>query len=343
MDINSKALAREWWDDLDGDTHEPGDWDGGDLDVDGLDGVPDPDEGDFQLQDPDDAEFTDTIEDVLEDTFAERDERIEAYSREAGHERVRDELTDRGVIESIRERIRELGTRQEDTPRPEGAVLDMRNVTRRLAGDTTVEEYYRRRVPRPETNVAVGVSLDMSGSMRSDELPAKAAVGAFLFAVQQEGQEVIANAWRAPFNTAEMQILTGPYEPFRWEHLDATKPHGRTPTARGIWECAELLDRTRCRNRLLIVVTDGEPSIKSRDDLATDNSVEESAQTVSDLRRRGFTVVGFGIGRVKAEKLAKVFGEDGCRDVALEDLAGALVDVYEEQVGGVERAGATVV
>jgi Mg-chelatase subunit ChlD len=277
------------------------------------------------------------------DSPADRDERIGDYDGDADHAAVREHLRSTGVMQDVRDALEELGETDEDRPAAEGPVLDMRNVTRRLAGDTTVEEYYRQRQTQPGDEIAVGVSLDMSGSMSSTELEAKGAVGAFLFAVQQAGSDVVANAWRTGTGqTTRIQQITGPYERFQWEHLDSVAPNGADPIARGVWECAQMLEQQPARQRLLVVITDGNPSVTSREDYGDGeyhNAVDEAEDTVADLRDRGLTVVGFGFGSVSEDKLERMFGADGYRYVDLEDLADALVDVFEAQH---DRPGAGV-
>lgn len=95
-----------------------------------------------------------------------------------------------------------------------------------------------------------------------------------------------------------------------------------------------MLEQQPARQRLQVVITDGNPSVTSREDYGDGeyhSAVDEAEDTVDDLRDRGLTVVGFGFGRVSEDKLARMFGDDGYRYVDLEDLADALVDVYEQQ------------
>lgn len=269
----------------------------------------------------------------LSDTPAERDQRIQQYDRNPSHQEVREHLRSTGLIDEIQAAIDDLGESEEQITDPEGAVFDMPNVMRRLAGDTRVKDYYRRRVTVPGDRIAVGVSLDLSGSMASDELEAKAAVGAFLFAVQQAGGEVVANAWNT-HASARVRLITGPTESFRWPHLDSASAGGSTPTGIGVWECGRLLERTRPDHKLLIVVTDGNPNMIGREGDFAD-AVDEAATTVEQLRNRGLTVFGFGFGAVDESKLDRIFGTDdgqGYRYADLSDLADALVELYDREV-----------
>lgn len=307
-----------------------------DLDLDDLGDLEEPpDEGEREHREEirDDPRAWDSgvkEETVLSDTLAKRDERIDEYDRHADHETVREHVREVGLVEDLQERLDELAYEEHEVTSPEGGVLDMRNTIRRLAGDTTVDDYHREWRWRPHDKIGVCVSLDMSGSMSGDELKAKSAVGAFLHVVQQAGGRVVANAWHTEPGGAKVEIVTGPKEPFRWAHLDTTRPRGYTPTGLGVWEAGLLLERVGMRDRLLIVVTDGQPTRRARDG-DYENSVDEAVKTVEQLRNRGLTVVGFGFGRVNVTGLEEIFGADAGRYVTLDELPAALIEAYKEQ------------
>ncbi|QZP37082.1 vWA domain-containing protein [Halobaculum magnesiiphilum] len=298
----------------------------GDLDEEDEDDDSDPSEfleGTWE-DDPEDvdAEAVDTLDD--------RDKRVADYDGDAPNGEIRQYLRETGLATDVQEALAEIGTEEHDEPAPRGSVLDLKNVIRRVAGDTTVDELYRQRRERPGDDVAVGVSVDMSGSMSKAERDAKAAIGAFLFGVQQFGGEVVANAWQGH---GEISHITGSYERFEWRHLDTVSPGGADPIAKGMLECARLLERTRPQEQLLVVITDGKPTVTSRDDGDYSSAVDEAADTVTELRSRGLIVVGFGFGSVKPENLEAMFGADGYRHVDIEDLADGLVEFFAEQVG----------
>lgn len=271
------------------------------------------------------------------DTAPKRDERIAEYSGDASHEAVREFLRGRDVMEDLKREIQQLSVEEYDTTDTEGDLLDMRNVVRRLAGDTTVDDYYRARDTRESGKMAVGVSVDFSGSMAHVEKEVKAAVGAFLFAVQEAGGDVVANAWQAE-GGQRVRLITGPGEEFAWRHLNTSEPGGSDPLAQGAWECAEMLEHCDAEDKLLIVITDGQPTVISRKHDEFSDAVAESSDTVDELRER-FPVVGFGFGDISEENLEDIFGDedldddgDGYRHVEIDDLDDALVDVYREQV-----------
>jgi len=287
--------------------------------------------------DPDDEAKSLRWDDELSDSLESRDARIADFDREASHQKIRERLRQTGTAEDIQDALAELGEREVDTTATKGVTLDMRHVVRRLAGDTTVDDYYRRRVQRAGDELAVGVSLDMSGSMSGDELEAKAAVGAFLFGVQQAGGDVVANAWRSRAPTVFM--LTGPYEQFRWEHLDAVVPGGGDPIAIGMVECARMLDQVRPQERLLFVITDGNPGVTSYRDDEFSSAIKEAAATVEELRGHGLTIVGLGFGSASERNLVRIFGEEFAYDVGdVEALADTLVDAFEDHHPDVDGA-----
>lgn len=264
------------------------------------------------------------------DTPGNRDDRAADYSGDVPHGDVRTHLRETGLAESIRDGLAEAAAQEEERPVAEGDLLDMRNVIRRLAGDTTVEEYYRDRRERPGDDVAVGVSVDNSGSMSGSELEVKAAVGGFLHGVQMLGGEVVANAWHDP-STMKIRLVTGPYEDFRWQHLDSFRPKGGDPIARGMWECAMMLEQTSAAEKLLVVITDGSPTVRSRKSLRgqVSNAEDEAQLTADALRGRGMEVIGLGFGNVREDALERMFGAEYCSHVPLDELADALVDQFD--------------
>lgn len=264
------------------------------------------------------------------DTPGQRDERAADYSSTSPHGEVRSYLRKTGLAETIRDGLAEAAAEEEERPVSEGDLLDMRNVIRRLAGDTTVEDYYRGRRERPGDDVAVGVSVDNSGSMSGDERDVKAAVGGFLHGVQMLGGDVVANAWHDP-RTVQIRLVTGPYEEFRWNHLDSFQPKGGDPIARGMWECAMMLEQTTAAEKLLVVITDGNPTVRSRESLRgqASDAQEEAQLTADELRDRGMEVIGLGFGRVREAALEEMFGAEYSEYVPLDELADALVDQFE--------------
>jgi hypothetical protein len=268
-----------------------------------------------------------TPEERVETTPVEkRDQRIREYDSDAPHGDVRAHVREHGVAEDLQETLGDLGHERHNTTSAEGDVLDMRNVIRRLAGDTTVDEYYRHPTTYPTDDLAVGVSIDMSGSMGKYEQEAKAALGAFLFAVDKLGGAVVANAWQHARDGTKLRMLTAPGERFRWRHLDAVEPGGGDPIARGMSACGDLLQRTTADEQLLFVISDGKPTVNSLDEASYGSVLKEAEHVADRLRRQGVTVFGVGFGSVSEDNLETMFGEEFAVHVELPDLADTLAD-----------------
>ncbi|WP_337653274.1 vWA domain-containing protein [Halomontanus rarus] len=325
--------------DIDGEAGEDELEDGGDeeLDTDGDAVAIDLGDLDLEMDDEDSDSVvifeTDEFEagTEWEDTLEDRDRRIREYDGSAGHEDVRDRLRETGTAEDVQDALEDLGTDEEDVTSPEAGLLDMRNVTRLLAGDTTVDDYYRERVERPADDLAIGVSVDMSGSMSGDELDTKAAVGAFLFAVEKIGGEVVANGWDDVASVAHAYMVTGPYESFAWRHLNSIEPNGGTPTGYGMYECALMLERVHASTKLLFVITDGRPTTRAREDETFGSAMEEAEETAAELRDWGIDVIGIGFGAVSQSNLEQIFGPENSHHVDLEELPDALTEAFADR------------
>ena len=235
------------------------------------------------------------------DSIADRNERIESFSRDNDHTDVRARVRESGVADRIQRRLEELFSSdrrpQAHSVRDErddtglvGGHYDMRQVIRRFAGDTRVRELFYSPSPALNDDVAVCVVLDLSGSMRGNaEVRAKEATGAFLFSIQLFGGEVMAVSF--PGWNAYSNLITAPGEQFRWRHLDAVWASGGTPTSLGIKAGREQLESVTADAKLMLVLTDGGATNPSG-----------TRDLVDDLReRRDWAVFGFGFGAISGE------------------------------------------
>jgi len=283
-----------------------------------------------------DAEFIwtgDSIEvtNVSRYGTVDRDAAVADYESDADHRSIRARVQESNLVDEMKATLAGLSVEEHETTAPTGDLLDMRNVTRLLAGDTTVTDYYRRPTTRPGDDIAVGVSIDMSGSMSRYEENAKAALGTFLFSVQELGGDVVANAWQYQ-EEIEIRLLTAPHEPFRWRHLDAVEPGGGDPIALGMGDCGDLLRATQAEERLLFVITDGKPTVQSLSHRSFDDPIDEAAEVARSLRMLGITVIGVGFGRVRGANLVEMFGDPFAVHVELADLADELARTLVEHV-----------
>ncbi|QCW05238.1 VWA domain-containing protein [Natrinema pallidum] len=329
----------KWLFDPETDDSEPGDPDEDELDLE-LALLAESDDTDDESDLSVDFEWSDdSIRETAVESYSprDRDERIADYSGDAPHGEIRAHVRDRGLAEDMREALQDIATEEHETTAAEGDLLDMRNAIRRLAGDTTIDEYYRRPTTYPADDLAVGISIDMSGSMRSTELEAKAAVGTFLFAVDQLGGSVVANAWHYQNGAVKVRMLTGSSERFQWRHLDGVEPGGGDPIARGMRYCGNLLERTTASEKLLFVITDGKPNVESLPDEDYGSPLLEADHVAGELRQRGTTVIGVGFGSVREDNLITMFGDERSIHAPLEDLAETLADELLDELTGPEE------
>lgn len=273
---------------------------------------------------------------TIYDDCADRDNRIANYSGNAPLADIQQRVRETGVDDAVYSTFLDEFSTRRRRPDPEPGTLNLRQANRMVCGDTTVDPYDEwHQVGGGD--VAVGVSIDMSGSMGEYEVEAKSAVGAFLTGVELFGGDVVANAWQGR-GQPKCYLVTGPDERFRWPQLNVTDPGSADPIAAGMLHCAGLLDQLTAETKLLLVVHDGKPTVLSRPDLDEDTAPDEARETVRELRDEGIIVVGVGFGRVNEGNLAKMFGfddrpnSDGYVHTRLEDLADELVETYSEQI-----------
>lgn len=266
----------------------------------------------------------------FDDTRRERDERAEKYGGSYPSDEIRSFLKQSGIAQRVQEELEDLfsGDRtrsqsirnERDDTGMVGALYDMRQLTRRMAGDLRVRDIYHDPKPGTDDDLAVGIVLDLSSSMAGEpERDAKAAAGAFLFGIELFGGDVVAVSYP---NVSRTQLMTAPGERFEWRHLDSGSAVGGTPTSTAVEDGANLLSKVNSDRYLLIVLTDGGAK-----------NVPATRSVVDEIRDWGreWSVIGFGYGNISERKLSSQFGDDGYRHVDLEDLPEALVDVYREQ------------
>lgn len=245
---------------------------------------------------------------------------------------VRAELRESGIASEVEKAFRKLKTQDHPEPSDDGDEIYLEGYIRHLAGDYSEDEFYLEQEPVEAGDRAVAVALDMSGSM--DELDAKVALGALWVATNAIGDDLVASAYftRSRRSAPEARLITGPGEGFEWDHLDAIKSEHLTPTPTGIADAKTLLDGTNKREKVLIVITDGEANVMTDGTESTNGALRETREYVNRLRAEGVKVIGLGVEPVVEEMMDETFGENGYVMARSQDMADALVDVYSRQM-----------
>lgn len=280
----------------------------------------------------------------------DRQERIDSgrvhptddYHEEVGHQTVRDYLNETGQADQIVEAFRQFKTDDRWVQDKDGEMLNTDAVVDMVAGDTGAQDrlYMKKQKAEPGDRV-VCASMDMSGSMRGVVKNAKAAMGALAIATREIGDDFVANTWtstaRSGKDNIRTQLVTGPDEDFDWEHLDAVWPQSHDPIVPGMRHAKSYADEVSASERVMVVITDGQPTVCADGSNNSGRAVQEAKEEVRKYRSEGYVVIGIGIEPGADERLMeKMFGEGGyvCTDET--DLADALIEIYRSQmnVGG---------
>lgn len=269
----------------------------------------------------------------------DRDSRVAMYHPEYDAKTVLDHMEYTGFDTEVKRAFRQLKTRDIDLPAQSGDNLNIRNVVRHASGDYSERNLYTRRQQAAVGDRAVCVVTDMSGSMGgAAERDAKTAIAGLAMATDEVGDVFMANAFKfGRHRDAEVQLITGPDEAFDIEHLNSVVPDGYDPMALGIRDGHDLLNQTSGREKIMVVVCDGNPTVSldgTYHGYGKSRVFDEVRATVDEVRGSGVRVLGLGIGDVETGPLATMFGEDGFIHVAnTNDLADALVDMYRANLG----------
>ena len=249
----------------------------------------------------------------------------------------------RRVREDHRRPFRKITTRDMAVPSRVGTELNMDNVVQRAAGDTSRDKLYDRSQTIARGGRIVAVSADMSGSMTEKQV--KLALAAIAEAADMVGDDFLATCWtqtRTSRGGYEVKredtgigVVCDHEEPFEWSQLDAFDTGGGTPTADGIDITGQLIEDVHAREKLLMVVTDGEPTSGYGDGSSslTGCPVGDAREVVQKLRSENIKVIGLFVGEAAEETaMARIFGDDGYVEASMDDLAQELLGVYREQL-----------
>lgn len=259
-----------------------------------------------------------------------------------GSQVIRDHLNETGQAEEIVEAFRQFKTQDRWVPDEDGERLNEDAVVDLVAGDTSAQDrLYERKQKAEPGDRAVTVSMDMSGSMNGVVKEAKSALGALAIACREIGDDFTANAWTSTEKRgkANQRIIpiTLPDEDFEWEHLDAVWPNYQDPITPGMRHSKGLCDEVSASERLMVVITDGQPQQTAAGKYNASEATTEAQEEVRKYRKDGYVVIGMGIEPGADEDLMeKMFGEGGYVLTGSDTIAEDLIQIYEAQmnVGG---------
>lgn len=242
------------------------------------------------------------------------------------------------IADDVVTALKELKNETEMRPARTGHQIREQAVIRRKAGDLTETKVFKRKMEVERGDTMVGITLDASGSMEGTEMQeGLRAIGALGKATEYMGDEFCANTFWSSGGKTETTTVTGPHESFDWSHLDRVEIHHADPMALGIKNIRESMEQGDAEEQLMIVITDGNPTIAMDGSDAgggiSEKAVKECIEQVDDARDDGFTVIGIGAGNgPNKETMNRVFGEDNWMRFDPEELADRLVEIYKNQV-----------
>jgi hypothetical protein len=242
-----------------------------------------------------------------------------------------------------RRTFRKLTTRDMSTPSRVGTNLHMDNVVQRTAGDASQDKLFEQNRPVAQGGRVVAVSADMSGSMNGRQV--RLALAAIAEATSIVGDDFLATCWTGTDeanggylcerDSVGFGLICGGDEPFQWDQLDPFVCNGGTPTADGIDLTSELLRDAHAREKLMIVITDGDPNVEyaGKTDAVTDSPTQDARQIVHTVRSENIKVIGLYVGgAVENSSMDAIFGANGFVSASMDDLAPKLIEIYRRQL-----------
>jgi len=287
-----------------------------------------------------------------------RNQRMDEHRQRSGYERrkdsgerIRELLREDGTAEDIVEAFKKFKTQDRWLPDTRGERLNVRNATRRIAGDYSEDRVYDRKLKAEVGDRCVGVAMDLSGSMTgvNNLRKPKLALGALYLATKTIGDDLLATGYKTYENHPQkgdyepvLDLITGPSEGFDWEHLDAAKAGMYTPTADGVMYTLNLLKKSHRREKVMVVVTDGKANIPLGGGTSTSSSAgkRDAKKAVNTARQEGVKVIGMAVGRIGEDYMDEVFGTGKWVETGSSTLTQDLVALYKDQMrtGGQQRA-----
>lgn len=241
-------------------------------------------------------------------------------------------MHDEDLERDIRRAFEQFVNREREIVSRHGHRPHVRNFIRLRAGDTSVRELaYRQQIVENGDRAVVAVT-DFSGSV--DDETVKVALASCAIACEAIGDDFSATAFSTRF-TGNVKRILDPGERFEYRCLDRVRTGGSTPTADGLADAKEMLRSTFAREKVAIVITDGQANVsRSR----SGDAVGDAAALASELRQSGVSVIGIGVDNVSEGMMRDIFGERGYVRTEMSRLDDALVSVYKRQLDVVKRS-----
>lgn len=250
-----------------------------------------------------------------------------------GHKTILDEYADSGLGDAITAAFEELKSADAEFPARVGQRPHLHNIVRRVSGDTsTVEMAFRREIAEVGDR-AIGVVCDMSGSMSDKQNMVKMAILALADACEIVEDEFAALAFNRDTDITLINAFDEAFDPAK---LDAVYARSNDPMYRGMDTMATMMEGVSAREKLIIVISDGDPTVNSKG--GSSGVFREIQDFTTELRSdHKIGVVGLGVGGgIDIKRLNNLFGEGNnvhARDP--EQVTAALIDVYTRQMDGV--------
>lgn len=250
------------------------------------------------------------------------------------------------IIEVL-EDLGEQDDKKRTVNRAKGKKVDVNKVVRRKAGDKSETKIFEKEIEEEQENedTAVGITLDASGSMDGGGMKqGLTAIGALGKATKELDQDFTATTfWSAEGDPDTDTVPTGTTtltevgDDFSMDDLDEAKVRFLDPLALGVENTVEDLRNSNAENKLLFVVTDGDPTVlKDGSNAAggTDEEiVEECRKEVEKHRADDFDIIGVAVGKSPSEDtMSDIFGVDEWFRFEQENLAEKLLTVFRNTV-----------
>lgn len=244
--------------------------------------------------------------------------------------------------EEHRRSFKKLTSRDMPIASKKGSRVNLPNLVQQTAGDTSQDKLYNRKQRVARGDRVVAVSADFSSSM--DGKRVRMAIAAISEATAMVGDEFLATCWRDVNNltaygynrgASGVGLVCGPDEQFQWKHLDEFQSGGGTPTADGIDVTTQLIKKTSAREKLIIVVTDGQPNTEygEKGEELTGDPTTDAAQVVRDAKTENIKIIGLYVGRnIRNTSMNYIFGDNNVLSASMENLAEELIRIYRQQL-----------